>query len=223
METTTIISVCSPRPVRMADGGASTGPSTEPSTGFSTGPPNGLARTDLDRLYLQLRSIARHSLRHERTDHTLQATALVHEAWIRLLRQHAVDWNDPGHLQALMAQAMRRILVDSARRHHALKRGGAGSRVEADGIEDRTTSADEALRFAGAELLVLDEALAQLAAIDPVQAQIVELRVFGECTLEQIARRLEMPRRSVDRSWASARAWLCRAVRGGASRRSTAA
>ena len=170
-----------------------------------------LARTQLDALYTRLRAIARGYLRRERAGHTLQPTALVHEAWIRLLRQHSVDWRDADHVQALAAQSMRRILVDSARRHRALKRGG-GDRPGGWDAAQASTPSDAATTIAGVDVLALDEVLSRLGEIDPVLARIVELRFFGGCSIEQIARRLDIPRRSVDRSWAVARAWLHRAM-----------
>ena len=200
----------------------------EPFAPSATPPtPTGL---EIDTLYAQLRAIARGYLRRERGGHTLQATALVHEAWIQLLRQRALDWSDPGHVQAIAANMMRRILVDSARRHGAVKRGGKATRVDAEDLvseRDRRVQRDHddhgraEASLGGVDLLALEEALDRLAEIDPVQVQIVEMRFFGGFSLEQTAAHLGMARRSVDRGWSAARAWLYIAIEGEGSPWST--
>jgi RNA polymerase sigma factor (TIGR02999 family) len=152
-------------------------------------------------VYPHLRSLASYYMRGERKDHTLQATALVHEAFIRLLKQENLAWEDRNHFFGVAAGLMRRILVDYARAHRAGKRGGP----------ERDLPLDEALVFAverSSELIALDDALKLLAKWDPRQSQIVELRFFAGLTEEEIAGVLGISVRTVKRDWATARAWL---------------
>lgn len=162
-------------------------------------------RRDVDALmsaiYADLRRLAESQLRSERQDHTLQPTALVHEAYLRLVSQHSTDWKDRAHFFAIAARVIRRILVDHARQKQAHKRGGGQQRVALDPAEFAEPGTDP-------DLVALDEALETLAGIDPRQAQIVEMRFFGGLTVEEIAECLGIGRRSVDREWAAARAWL---------------
>jgi RNA polymerase sigma factor (TIGR02999 family) len=158
-------------------------------------------------VYDELRKLAALRMAEERPDHTLDATALVHEAYLRLVggtepRQYA----DRGQFFAAAAAAMRRILIDSARRRQALKRGGGAARVPLDGLP--APEPDE-------ELLALHEALDKLAAADPQKAKLVELRYFGGLTGEQAAAVLGISPATADRHWAFARAWLQAEVRGG--------
>jgi RNA polymerase sigma-70 factor, ECF subfamily len=159
----------------------------------------------IDRLlpvvYEELKRIARRQLRAEQVGHTLNSTALVHEAYLKLVDQTRVEWVDRAHFYAVAAQAMRRILVDHARRHRAAKRGGREQRVPLDEadlpIEER------------AELLVaLDGALDPLAALDRRLAQVVECRYFGGLTEEETAAALGVTARTVRRDWVKARGWL---------------
>ena len=153
-------------------------------------------------VYDELRRLARRQLRREADGHTLSTTALVHEAYLRLADQTQGRWRDRGHFLAIAATAMRRILVDHARRHHAAKRGGAALRVPLERIED--LAADER-----AEILVaLDAALAHLASLDARQARVVECRFFGGLTEEETAEALGVGLRTVKRDWAKARSWL---------------
>jgi RNA polymerase sigma factor (TIGR02999 family) len=159
----------------------------------------------LDRLMTQiqreLRKLAASYLRKERPDHTLQATALVNEAFLKLIDQRAVKWQNRAHFFGIAAQAMRRILVDHARAHSAGKRG--------DGV--RKVSLDEAVMVGGAvdtDLLALDEALTRLAAIDPQQSRVVELRFFGGLTMEETAEVMRISPATVGREWRMAKAWL---------------
>jgi len=168
-------------------------------------------RAALDRViplvYGELRQIARRQLRRERGDHTLQATGLVHEAFARLVDQRRVQWDDREHFFRVAAHLMRRILVDYARRHHAAKRGG-GTDV---------LSLTEAARAGTIEpfpILPLDEALDRLAKVDPDQARIVELRVFGGLTIEETAHAIGVSGSTVTREWRTARAWLYRELYG---------
>jgi RNA polymerase sigma factor (TIGR02999 family) len=162
-------------------------------------------RDALDRLlpqiYAELRRLAGSYLRRERPDHTLQPTALVHEAFIKLVDQRAVRWQNRAHFFGIAAQAMRRILVDHARAHAADKRGGG----------ERAVSFDEAMVAIGApdiDLLALDEVLTRLATFDPQQSRIVELRFFGGLTIEETAEVLGVSPATVGRDWTLAKAWL---------------
>jgi RNA polymerase sigma-70 factor (ECF subfamily) len=152
-------------------------------------------------VYPQLRNLAAYYMRRERRDHTLQATGLVHEAFIRILKQESLAWEDRNHFFGVAAGLMRRILVDYARAHRAGKRGGAAEELPLD----------EALVFAktrSTELIALDDALNQLAEMDPRQSKIVELRFFVGLSEEEIAEVLDISVRTVKRDWAAARAWL---------------
>lgn len=163
------------------------------------------AREDLAVVvYQELRRRASAYLRHERADHTLQPTALVHEAFVRLLAQRRVTWVNRAHFFALAAQIMRRILVDYARERQAAKRPG-GIRV----------TLDEGLRIApppDCELLLLSDALEELARLDPRQAEIVELRYFAGLSESEIAAVKSLSRATITREWQSARAWLYRRI-----------
>jgi RNA polymerase sigma-70 factor, ECF subfamily len=152
-------------------------------------------------VYGELRRLAQSYLRRERSDHTLQATALVHEAYLRLVEQNDVQWSSRGHFFAITAQAMRRILVDHARGHQAAKRGGEGEKIP---IEDAfALSNDRPDKF-----LALDESLSRLAEVDSRQEKIVELRVFAGMSVEEIAEVLQISPATVKRDWTMAKAWL---------------
>lgn len=158
-------------------------------------------------VYDELRALAQRLLQQERPGHTLQATALVHEAYIRLVKQDAIEWRGRGHFFAAAAQAIRRILVDHARAHRAAKRGGASDRLALSG----TLAVSPEV---GPDLIALDEALERLAGQHPRQAQIVAMRFFGGFTLQEIAEYLDISPRSVDGDWSFARAWLRRELKG---------
>jgi RNA polymerase sigma factor (TIGR02999 family) len=161
----------------------------------------------LPRVYDELRRLARAYLARERPGHTLQPTALVHEAYLRLVDQTRVDWQNRAHFFAIAATSMRRILVSHARRRHAAKRGGAAL----------TLTLDEGLAAAGerdVDLVALDEALAALERLDPRQARIVELRFFAGLTIEETATALEVSPATVKLDWKLARAWLFRELSG---------
>lgn len=164
---------------------------------------NQTARDELLPLvYDELRRLAGSYLRRERPGHTLQTTALVHEAYLRLINQN-MGWQNRAHFFGIAAQLMRRILVDHARGQHYAKRGG----------DQKKLALDEALDLAQAEdsnLVALDEALTSLAAFDPQQSQIVELRFFGGLTIEETAQVLGVSDSTVERGWTFARAWLLR-------------
>jgi RNA polymerase sigma-70 factor, ECF subfamily len=154
-------------------------------------------------VYDELRRLAAYHLRRERSDHTLQATALVHEAYLRLVDQRHVDWKNRSHFFGVAAHLMRRILLMHARRVHAAKRGGSAQRI----------SLDEGVVFTrehSTELVALDELLTRLAALDPQQARIVELRFFGGLSVEETADLMTISPATVKRDWAMAKAWLAR-------------
>jgi RNA polymerase sigma factor (TIGR02999 family) len=157
-------------------------------------------------VYNELRSLAGSHLRRERGDHTLQPTALVHEAYLRLVEQHNVNWQNRHHFFGAAANLMRRILVDHARAHLAEKRGRGLPKVA-------ITEAIAMSREQPADLLALDESLAHLSSVDPQQGRIVELRVFAGQTVEETAEILGISPATVKRDWAVAKAWLLREIR----------
>ena len=152
-------------------------------------------------VYNELRKLAAGYMRRERAGHTLQATALVHEAYMQLVDQTRVNWQSRAHFFGVAAQLMRRILVDYARSSHAAKRGGEAPKLsleEAIGLTDsKEVAFDE-----------IDEALTRLAALDPTQSRIVELRFFGGLTVEEAAEVLGTSPSTVEREWRMAKAWL---------------
>jgi len=156
-------------------------------------------------VYDELRRIAAARLRRERGDHTLQPTALVHEAYVKLVGQRRAQWQNRTHFLAVAAGLMRRVLIDCARGHDAEKRGGARERVL---LDDRMAVS----RQQGIEVLALDEALSRLAALDAQQGRIVELRYFGGLTVEEIAGILGVSPATVKRDWQVAKAWLHREI-----------
>lgn len=153
-------------------------------------------------VYNELRRLAANCLKAERDGHTLQPTALVHEAYLRLAGQNRAEWQNRAQFLGVAAQLMRRILVDYARQRITAKRGGGEQPLDIDVLE-----------IAGgveqsAEMLAIDEALERLAAMDPQQAQVVEMRYFGGMTVEETAEALAIAPRTVKREWAIAKAWL---------------
>jgi RNA polymerase sigma factor (TIGR02999 family) len=153
-------------------------------------------------IYDELRRLAGNYLRRERSDHTLQPTALVHEAYIKLIDQTQVKWQNRAHFFGIAANIMRRILVDYARQHKAEKRGGAAEKMP---LEEEILIVSEGK---SAELLALDEALENLAKIDPQKSKIVELRYFGGLSVEETAEVLGVSEITVKRHWRMAKAWL---------------
>ena len=162
----------------------------------------------LDLVYDELRRMACERMRRERRDHTLQPTALVHEAYLRLLGPTSPHWDSRAHFFAAAAEAMRRVLVEAARARAAVKRGGNTLRVTLGDVAARKELAPE-------ELLDLDRALARLETLDPAMAQVVKLRYFTGLSAAETARVLGTSLRSVERQWAAARAWLQVAAGGG--------
>jgi RNA polymerase sigma factor (TIGR02999 family) len=154
-------------------------------------------------VYGELRRLASSYMRHERPDHTLQTTALVHEAYLQLVGQERAHWENRAQFFGVAAQLMRRILVDHARAHNAAKRGGLSPKF----------SLDEAMVMAqerGGDLLAIEELLTRLATIDPQQARVVELRFFAGLSVEETAQALAISDRTVKRDWAMAKAWIQR-------------
>jgi RNA polymerase sigma-70 factor (ECF subfamily) len=166
------------------------------------------AESLLPLVYAELHRLAKGYMRRERPDHTLQATALINEAYLRLVGEN-IDWNSRAHFIGLAANVMRRVLVDYARAHNAEQRGGGLQRVE---MQDELAISAEQLD----EVEHLDEALKKLEKENPRQARVVELRYFGGLSVEQIGALLQIAPRSVKRDWALARIWLFRELRPGA-------
>lgn len=158
-------------------------------------------------VYAELHDIAERQMRRERDDHTLQPTALVHEAFLRLGGDHS-NWQNRSHFLGIAAHAMRRILVDHARRQKALKRGGADQKIE---LDDALIDAGASTN-AGIDLEALDGALARLADLDQRQAKVVELRFFAGMSVEETAEILGISEATVKRDWQFAKAWLRRAM-----------
>jgi len=161
----------------------------------------------IPRVYGELHLIARRCLALERAGHSLQATALVNEAYLRLVDADQVAWQDRAHFLAVAARMMRRILVDHARARHYQKRGGDAARL----------SLDAALVVAAEpehDLVAIDEALTALAAVDARKSQVVEMRFFGGLTLDETAEALRVSRDTVKRDWKMAKLWLLRELRG---------
>ena len=159
-------------------------------------------------VYNELRRLAAQRLSHEQPGQTLQATALVHEAYLRLVGAPDVSWKGRAHFFAAAAEAMRRILIESARRKKRIKHGGGRQRFELD-------EADAVEEPAPLDLIALDEALDKLATEDATKADLVKLRYFAGLTLEQAAEMLEISRATADRYWSYARAWLYNEIRKG--------
>src|SRR6266404_3922327 len=169
-------------------------------------------RGALDKLvplvYRELRRLAGYYMRRQRGDHTLQTSALINEAYLRLIDYKNMRWENRAHFYAIAAQAMRRIVVDHARDRGYQKRGGGALKVSFDeaviGAEER-----------GAELIALDDALKDLAAIDPRKCQVVELRYFGGLSVDETAEVIGVSSVTVMREWRSAKGWLLKAIRQG--------
>jgi RNA polymerase sigma factor (TIGR02999 family) len=155
-------------------------------------------------IYDELHRRARAYLRRERPNHTLQPTALVHEAYLKLIDQRDDNWQSREHFFAIAAQAMRRILVDHARNRHRLKRGGTNEDLPLE--EALVAIADES----NVDLIALDEAMAKLAAFDPQRERLVELRYFGGLTVDEAAKAMGISRATAARDWQVAKAWLHR-------------
>jgi len=158
-------------------------------------------------VYQELRRLAHHHMRGERPGHTLQTTAVIHEAFLKLIDQSAVNWENRAHFFGVASQLMRRILVDHARARAAEKRGGGAPHVALDDVA--LVGSEQ-----NVDLIALDEALERLAALDPQQSRIVELRFFGGLTIDEAAAVAGISPATVKREWAMAKAWLYRALTG---------
>ena len=156
----------------------------------------------MEAVYEELHRLAAGYMRRERQDHTLQASALVNEAYVRLIGNGPVSWESRAHFFVTAAQTMRRVLIDHARKHVAEKRGGAGMRIELDENIAAVTNGESS------RMLDLDRALTRLAGQDERQARVVELRFFAGLTVEQTAEVMAISEKTVKRDWAMARAWL---------------
>lgn len=156
-------------------------------------------------VYEELRILAAQKMAHEKPGQTLQATALVHEAYLRLVEGEGQGWNSRGHFFAAAAEAMRRILVERARRKKSLKRGGGHRKVDVEAM-------DLAIEGSGDDLLALDEALNKLSEEEPEIASLVQLRYFAGLSLAQVANILGISERTAARSWAYGRVWLLREI-----------
>lgn len=160
-------------------------------------------------LYDELRALARRRFAAERGDHTLQSTALVHEAWIKLIDQTQVEWQNRAHFLAIAAQAMRRILVDHARKTRSQKRGGDTPRLSLTAAEGVEIKGSDPI-----DVLDLERALEGLAAEHPEHAELVEMRFYGGLTAREAAEAQGVTERTAERRWRFARAWLYRALEG---------
>ncbi len=157
-------------------------------------------------VYDEMRRIAHRYMQNEREGHTLQTTALINEAYVRLVGRQKIEWQNRAHFYAVTAQVMRQVLIDHARRLHMAKRGGSAQRVTLD--EAVTMSVERA-----EELLALDEALVELARLDPRKGRVVELRYFGGLSMEDSADVLGISLMTVRRDWRAAKAWLFQRMR----------
>lgn len=159
-------------------------------------------------VYEELRRLARHYLQRERANHTLQPTALVHEAYLRLVDENRIAWQDRAHFYGIAARLMRRILVDHARSHNAKKRGGLEQKLALEDVPE--ISAGEI----GTDLVALDGALQDFAKSYPRKSEVVELKFFGGLQADEIAEVLQVSPKTVLRDWTFAKLWLCRALSG---------
>jgi len=165
----------------------------------------GAAEKLLPLVYSELRRLAGARMAHEMSGHTLQPTALVHEAWLRLVKDGDRTWQNRGHFFGAAAEAMRRILIERARHKSRIKHGGGQVRLDIEDLELAETTADD-------KVLLVDEALARLKVEDPELERIVVMKFFGGLSNEEIAESLGLAKRTLDRQWAYARAWLFRRI-----------
>jgi RNA polymerase sigma factor (TIGR02999 family) len=199
-----------PRPAHDAGTESPLSEVTRILSALEQGEPNA-AEQLLPLIYDELRQLAAQRLAQERPGQTLQATALVHEAYLRLVgSEQAQHWNSRGHFFAAAAEAMRRILVDQARRNHSRKHGGGLVRQDLDAVDIVLPEIPE-------DLVALDEALNKLAAVDKPAAELIQLRFFAGLPLAEAARLLDISPRTADRLWAYARAWLHQEMQDAAS------
>jgi RNA polymerase sigma factor (TIGR02999 family) len=167
-------------------------------------------------VYEELRSLARGHLRHERGSHTLQRTALVHEAFLRIVDQKQVDWESRSQFYAIASQMMRRVLVDHARRRSAAKRGDGAPHVDLDAVvQEEGGDSPLPVQETAIDFAAIDDALKRLEALDPQQGKLVELRFFGGLSIKETADIIGVSPATVKREWAIARAWLQREIMAG--------
>lgn len=173
-------------------------------------------------VYDELRELARGHLRHERSSHTLQRTALVHEAYLRIVDQTQVDWQSRRQFFAIASQMMRRVLVDHARRRRAAKRGGSAQRIDLEavlraeaGTIEGTDDLSSPPSIVRVDFAAIDDALRRLESLDPKQGKLVELRFFGGLSIKDTADVLDISPATVKREWAVARAWFQRELADG--------
>lgn len=185
---------------------------SEALAALSRGAPEAMDRL-MPLVYRELKRIAHRQLAAESSGHTLSTTAVVHEAYLRLAEQSAIQWQDEGQFFALAARAMRRVLIDYARQHQAARRGGPGRRAIALELLEYGDSPAISIPQRAESLLALDEALENLRRMDERLAQVVECRFFAGLTEAETARALHASQRTVSRDWQMARAWLHEALR----------
>jgi RNA polymerase sigma factor (TIGR02999 family) len=185
---------------------------SEALAALSRGAPEAMDRL-MPLVYRELKRIAHRQLAAESSGHTLSTTAVVHEAYLRLAEQSAIQWQDEGQFFALAARAMRRVLIDYARQHQAARRGGPGRRAIALELLEHGDSPAISIPQRAESLLALDEALENLRRMDERLAQVVECRFFAGLTEAETARALHASQRTVSRDWQMARAWLHEALR----------
>jgi RNA polymerase sigma factor (TIGR02999 family) len=161
-------------------------------------------------VYAELRRQAHHALQREGSGHTLQPTALVHEAWLRLCDQHEARWESRTQFFAIAAQVMRRVLVDHARTRHSLKRGAGAVQLSLGEADRALSRAGDGASLDAVDVLALDDALARLAVLDPQKARLVDLRYFAGLSIPEAAAVLGVSPATVGREWAIARMWLRR-------------
>ena len=160
-------------------------------------------------VYDELRRLAAHKMANEKPGQTLQATALVHEAYLRLVGNQNQRWSGRAHFFGAAAEAMRRILIENARRKSAQRHGGGQQRVDIEEVDIASPAGDD-------QLLAVNDAIEKLAAIDPAKAELVKLRYFVGLSMTEAARALGLPQRTVERQWAFAKAWLREEIKKGA-------
>ena len=157
-------------------------------------------------VYEELRRLAASRMAHEQPGQTLQATAMVHEAWLRLVSSGDRNWQNRAHFFGAAAEAMRRILIENARRKSALKRGGGLARVDLEGLQVAAATPDD-------KILLINEALEKLQTEDPERARVVVMKFFGGLTNQEVAEALGVTERTIERQWAFAKAWMYNAIK----------
>ena len=186
--------------------------SGSPPPGEPGGPPYSLNAVDFHAIYPELKRIARKHLRSERSDHTLQPTALIHELYLQLMQRPNFKWTNRSHFLLYSSRAMRNLLVDYARRSRSAKRWPGELRVDLSAVADSISMSN------ADEILEVDSAMTELAAFEPRWAQVVELRTFAGLTFVEIGEIMDVSDRTAKRDWALAEEWLVNRLRGGNNR-----